>query len=149
LTMGVLRAMWIAKVKVVGAAVLAVAALGAGVAYHSEAVWAQQVAQASPAKPRSELEALRRENELLKLNLEVVLEKVRAQESELRTLRGKPAARGIALDGSVSGLTPAGTFTPDLNIPNKDNRLGHERPITVKKPEWRRPPSTSLPWPAR
>jgi hypothetical protein len=40
-------------------------------------------------KPRSELEALRRENELLKLNLEVVLEKVRAQEAELRTLRGQ------------------------------------------------------------
>src|SRR5262245_6290784 len=40
-------------------------------------------------KPRTELEALRRENELLKLNLEVVLEKVRSQETELRTLRGQ------------------------------------------------------------
>src|SRR5262249_17532266 len=38
-------------------------------------------------KPRSELEALRKENELLKLNLQVVLEKVRAQEAELHTLR--------------------------------------------------------------
>jgi RNA polymerase sigma factor (sigma-70 family) len=91
LTMGVLRAMWIAKVKVVVAAVFAVAALGAGVAYHSEGVRAEQVAQASPAKPRSELERLRREVELLKLNLEVMLEKVRAQEQELRELRGKKA----------------------------------------------------------
>src|SRR5207249_3634977 len=83
---------FLAKVKVVGAAVLLVAALGlGGVAYHSEAVWAGQTEQASKAKPRSELEALRRENELLKLNLEVVLEKVRAQEAELRALRGKAA----------------------------------------------------------
>ena len=43
-------------------------------------------------KPRSELEALRRENELLKLNLEVVLEKVRAQEAELRAFRGEAGA---------------------------------------------------------
>jgi hypothetical protein len=35
---------------------------------------------------------LRREVELLKLNLEVMLEKVRAQEQELRELRGKKAA---------------------------------------------------------
>src|SRR5262249_61697251 len=98
LTMGVLRAMWIAKVKVVVAAVFAVAALGAGVAYRSEAVRAEQVAQASPAKPRSELEALRRENELLKLNLEVVLEKVRTQEKELRALRGKAAGPQVNSD---------------------------------------------------
>jgi hypothetical protein len=52
--------------------------------------------QSGPAsaekRPRSELEALRHENELLKLNLEVVLEKVRAQEAELRTLRGQVKA---------------------------------------------------------
>jgi hypothetical protein len=41
----------------------------------------------------SEVEALRRENEFLKLNLEVVLEKVRAQEAELRALRGPSRAR--------------------------------------------------------
>jgi hypothetical protein len=50
-----------------------------------------------PAAPRaaSELEKLRRENELLKLNLEVVLEKVRAQEAELRTLRGLHARNEV------------------------------------------------------
>jgi RNA polymerase sigma factor (sigma-70 family) len=107
LTMGVLRAMWIAKIKVVGAAVLAVAALGAGVAYHSEAVRAEQVTPASPAKPRSELEALRREVELLKLNLEVVLEKVRSQENELRQFREKKAGPQLGLDdlkGYIQGL---------------------------------------------
>jgi RNA polymerase sigma factor (sigma-70 family) len=98
LTMGVLRAMCIAKVTVVVAAFCAVAALGVGVAYHSEAVRAEQVTQASPARPRSELEALRRENELLKLNLEVVLEKVRSQEKELRELRGKKAGPQLGQD---------------------------------------------------
>src|SRR6185295_9024154 len=47
---------------------------------------------APPDKPKNELEALRRENELLKLNLEVVLEKVRAQEAELQSVRKQLAA---------------------------------------------------------
>src|SRR5262249_51161234 len=75
LTMGVLRAMFFAKVKVVVAALLVVVALGAGgVAYRSETVWAGQAEQPGKAKPRSEVEELRRQVELLKLNLEVVLE---------------------------------------------------------------------------
>jgi hypothetical protein len=90
--------MWIAKMKVVVAAVFAVVALGVGVAYRSEAVQAEQVEQASPVKPRSELEALRRENELLKLNLEVVLEKVRTLEKEVRALRGKPGLPEAGLE---------------------------------------------------
>ena len=85
--------MFLAKVKVVVAAVLLVAALGiAGVAYRTETAWAGQAEQASKAKPRSELEALRHENELLRLNLEVVLEKVRAQEAQLRDQREKAQA---------------------------------------------------------
>jgi RNA polymerase sigma factor (sigma-70 family) len=93
LTTGVLRAMFLAKAKVVFAAVVLVAALGAGgVAYRSDSVWAGQAEPPSKAKPRTELEALRRENELLKLNLEVVLEKVRTQEQELRGFREKTKA---------------------------------------------------------
>jgi hypothetical protein len=84
--------MFFAKAKVVVAAVLVVAALAVGgVAYRADAP-AGQGAPVSPAKPRSELEALRHQNELLKLNLEVVLEKVRAQEAELRDLREKRQA---------------------------------------------------------
>jgi hypothetical protein len=45
-------------------------------------------------RPLSELEALRRENELLKLNLEVVLEKVRAQEAELRNVKAQAVQGG-------------------------------------------------------
>jgi hypothetical protein len=40
-------------------------------------------------KPLSELEVLRKENELLKLNLQVVLEKIRSQEADLRSLRAQ------------------------------------------------------------
>jgi RNA polymerase sigma factor (sigma-70 family) len=86
---GVLKAMLFTKLKLAAVVVL-VGALGAGgVAYQVGPAVAQ--AQA-PAKPRSELEELRRQNDLLRLNLEVVLEKVRAQEAELRTLKGQVRA---------------------------------------------------------
>jgi RNA polymerase sigma factor (sigma-70 family) len=93
-TKGVLRAMFLTKLKVVLGSVLVVGALGAGgLALQGDG--GRAAAQAVPPKgaaPPSDLEALRRENELLKLNLQVVLEKVRAQEDELRTLRGRVAA---------------------------------------------------------
>jgi len=75
---------------------LTVACLGlGGVAYQAQGQ--SPVPQGrGEARPRSELEALRRENELLKLNLEVVLEKVRAQEAELRGLRGVVASAKLA-----------------------------------------------------
>ena len=101
LTRGVLRAMFLTKLKVAVGAVLLAAALGAGgLAYHAQGARAAQPEKRADGRPRTEVEALRRENELLKLNLEVVLEKVRAQEAELRALRGKGKAaggRGVAV----------------------------------------------------
>jgi RNA polymerase sigma factor (sigma-70 family) len=89
----VFKTMFLAKLKLAVGAVVVVAALGAGgVAYQ---VGGPRVVQAAPeGKPASELEALKRENELLKLNLEVVLEKVRAQEAELRAVKSREAALG-------------------------------------------------------
>jgi hypothetical protein len=91
---GVLQAMFVTRLKRMVGAVLVVLAIGlGGVTLRGGA--APGAAQAAPPekqegnKPASELEALRKENELLKLNLQVVLEKVRAQEDELRTLKGK------------------------------------------------------------
>jgi hypothetical protein len=82
---GAFQTMLLAKLKLVVGAVMVVMALGAsGLVYK-----ASGQSTPGPKRPLSELEALRRENELLKLNLEVVLEKVRAQEGELRTLRGQ------------------------------------------------------------
>jgi NADPH-dependent glutamate synthase beta subunit-like oxidoreductase len=89
----VIKTMFFEKLKLAVGAVMVVAALGAGgVAYQ---VSGPRAAQAAPeGKPVSELEALRRENELLKLNLQVVLEKVRAQEAELRAVKGRVEALG-------------------------------------------------------
>jgi hypothetical protein len=52
-------------------------------------------------KPQSEVEALRKEVELLRLNLLVVLEKVRAQEAELSAFRGQ---RGPAAPAPAAGM---------------------------------------------
>jgi RNA polymerase sigma factor (sigma-70 family) len=90
---GVLNAMFFKKLKVAVVAVMVVAGLGVGgMAYQGGSSTAR--AQTA-AKPRTELEALRRENELLKLNLEVVLEKVRAQATELRTLKAQASASSV------------------------------------------------------
>ena len=84
LAKGALTAMFLSKLKTF-ATVLVVVVLGAGTIFYSAGS-----AQAPPGKgkPRSELEALRDENELLKINLRVTLEKIRALESEVTTLKG-------------------------------------------------------------
>jgi RNA polymerase sigma factor (sigma-70 family) len=105
LTKGVLTTMFLKKLKLVVGAVMLVAVLGAtGLAYRAGAqapstdeayrAGAQAPSTDKPRveKPLSEVEALRRENELLKLNLLVVLEKVRSQEAELRALRRRERA---------------------------------------------------------
>jgi RNA polymerase sigma factor (sigma-70 family) len=90
---GVMKAMLLKKLRLAVGAVMVLAALGAvGVGYQAGS--GSGVVQAAPPdKPANELEALRKENELLKLNLQVVLEKVRAQESELQGRRKQVAAR--------------------------------------------------------
>jgi RNA polymerase sigma factor (sigma-70 family) len=87
---GVMKAMLLTKVKCLAGLLLVVAlVLGAGGLVDPSVGAQDKPAPEKPAavKPRSELEALRHENELLKLNLTVVLEKVRAQEDELRALK--------------------------------------------------------------
>src|SRR5262249_35046450 len=90
---GAFQTMLLAKLKLAVGAVMVVMVLGAGgLAY-------QAAGQPAPGEPRregkalNELEALRRENEMLKLNLEVVLEKVRAQEAELRNVKAQAKQR--------------------------------------------------------
>jgi RNA polymerase sigma factor (sigma-70 family) len=89
---GVLKAMFLTRLKLVVAVVMVAAALGAGgFAYQAGGGQSPARADNPPAKPRSEQETLRKENELLKLNLEIVLEKVRAQDAEIRTLKAQAA----------------------------------------------------------
>jgi RNA polymerase sigma factor (sigma-70 family) len=103
LARGVLEAMFMAKLKLVVGAVMVLAALGAGgIAYRAGAGPTEANAAPPAEKPRSELETLRRENELLKLNLEVVLEKVRSLEADVRTLKGQ-SGRGAPAGGTRPG----------------------------------------------
>jgi hypothetical protein len=93
----VLKTMFLAKLKLAFGAVVVVAALGAGgVAYQVGGPRAVQAA--ADGKPLSELESLRKENELLRYNLQVILEKSRAQEAELRTLKDQAAAAKVTGD---------------------------------------------------
>jgi RNA polymerase sigma factor (sigma-70 family) len=95
---GVMKSMFIAKLKtVVGFSSFVVLAIGfGGLAYQT--VGAQNVPPAKQnVRPLNELEALRKENELLKLNLQVVLEKFHAQEIEIRTLKSNAAVKKTAV----------------------------------------------------
>jgi hypothetical protein len=128
LTKGVLRAMFLTKLKVAAGAVLLAVVLGAGgLAYRSGEAQAAQAQGPIEAKPRSELEALRRENELLKLNLEVVLEKVRALEGELRALRGKAKGGGSGAVNEPILRLPLHERPIDPNVPQADVRFRLER----------------------
>src|SRR5262249_30049449 len=71
-------------------------------------------------RPLTELEALRKENELLKLNLEVVLEKVRTQEAELRALRGTADRRKELDRAKEKLLQQAKEAAQDRNKVNPD-----------------------------
>jgi RNA polymerase sigma factor (sigma-70 family) len=95
---GVLKSMFLTKLKLMIGAVMIVTVLGAsGLVYRAAGQSESPAEKQSDGKPKSELERLRHENELLKLNLEVVLEKVRAQEAELRALKAQPAQTTIKL----------------------------------------------------
>jgi RNA polymerase sigma factor (sigma-70 family) len=134
LTRGVLRAMLLTKIKLVAGVVLLLAALGAGgVAYHTQGARAAQADKQADGKPRSELEALRRENALLKLNLEVVLEKVRTQAAELRTLRGQVKAAAAANGGDVFNVIVDTDGRVDLNVANsRPADLAHDAEAALK-----------------
>lgn len=119
LTKGVLKSMYVTRLKVVVAGIMIAGAVAAGgLAYRGTSSPGAVQAQTPPgkagaSKPRTEVEALRREVELLRLNLEVVLEKVRAQDAELRTLRG-PRATGKPRTGNHA--PPATTSERQLEL---------------------------------
>jgi hypothetical protein len=101
--------MFLAKLKLVVGTVMVVAALGAGgVAYQ---VSGPRPAQAAPeSKPQSELEALKKENELLKFNLQVVLEKARALEADVRALKQQAKTATATINTINNYSTPLHTI---------------------------------------
>jgi RNA polymerase sigma factor (sigma-70 family) len=99
----VMKAMLMKKLRLAVGGVLVVVALGVvGLGYQA----GNNPAVAQAARP-NELEALRKEVELLRLNLLVVLEKVRAQEAELRESRSKRVSEAPA-EGGISGMMRRG-----------------------------------------
>jgi hypothetical protein len=105
------------KVKVVLSSVLALLLFAvAGAAYQPGS---GPVGGKDKGRPLTELEALRRENELLKLNLEVVLEKVRAQEAELRKLRG-PTAEDLQRLRDLDRIRRLDAVPDKKAVPNAD-----------------------------
>jgi RNA polymerase sigma factor (sigma-70 family) len=108
---GVLKAMFAMKLKIVVATVLITAVLGAGgIAYRASG-------QSTSEKPPDDIEALRKENELLRLNVQVLLEKVRAQEAELLALKGKSP------EAPKEDRLPTPPLVRDADITRSQNNL--------------------------
>jgi hypothetical protein len=117
---GVMKAMFLKKLRLVIGMSLVLAAVGAVGLGQFPSGGGNAVQAAPPERPLNELEALKRENELLKLNLEVVLEKVRAQEAELREVRGRKDAGGkMGMSGHASGSMsgPPGGYPAGSGLP--------------------------------
>jgi RNA polymerase sigma factor (sigma-70 family) len=131
---GALKTMFLTKLKLAVGTLVVVAALGAsGLAYRATGQSQPPTPEKRIAgKPLTEVEALRKENELLKLNLEVVLEKVRAQEAELRALKGW---KGV------------GPTVPGDNQPQRNGQQSLTGPNPKPNDGQLRPPSTDAPRP--
>jgi len=119
---GVLNAMFLTKLKIVVAAVLMTVALGmGGIAFR-----AAEPAAPGGSRPPTELETLRKENELLRLNLLVLLEKIHAQEAQLAALKG-PVDGGSVVLGGVKVKVAEERELADKVVPEKAlNKLATE-----------------------
>jgi RNA polymerase sigma factor (sigma-70 family) len=146
---GVMKVMLVKKLRLLVGAVMVAAAFGAVgfVCRPGDEARAQQFT--APEKERgdgkhsSELEALRKENELLKFNLHVLLEKAAAQEKELEALRGRKGPAG----GPATVPTGPSTGTSPMR-PGPGSPKDAPMPGGIKTPGSSRPPpgdANSLP----
>jgi RNA polymerase sigma factor (sigma-70 family) len=89
---GVLKSMFVAKLKLLAGLLVVAVALGAGGFAYQTGKPAAVRADTPAAKAPTELDVLRKEVELLKLKLALLDKKVAEQEAQLRTLKGQPRA---------------------------------------------------------
>jgi RNA polymerase sigma factor (sigma-70 family) len=126
----VLRAMLMTKLKFGVVGLLAVVLLGAGgIAYQ-----AAGQAPGAGARPPTDLEVLSREVQILKLQVELLQEKMRGQEAALRALsrQAGPAGAGSSLRPPPGGQKPA---EPDTAPPRGQKRDAYDRlPPEGQKP---------------
>ena len=111
---GVMKAMLLKKLRLVVGTVMVLVALGAlGLGYQANGGSGAARRRRRTGR-RMSWRLCRKENELLKLNLQVVLEKVRAQETEIQGLHKQVAAR--TLNGKGAAVVDLDNDT-DLVIP--------------------------------
>jgi RNA polymerase sigma factor (sigma-70 family) len=118
LTKGVFQSMMIKKLKVMVASVMVAAVLGAcglGACYT-----AAVQAGATTADRKDDLEALRKENDLLRRSLELALDKVRAQDAELRKARDQALLYKKALGERVYSYNMKTVIVEELKDPAAD-----------------------------
>jgi uncharacterized protein (TIGR03066 family) len=129
LTREVLKAMFLTRLKAAVAVAAVVVTLGVtGVACRLPRTPAVNAAPSTNTDatvreapktnaPPSEPEALRRENELLKLNLRITLEKLEATEAELRALKGKAAPAQARTRAKLVGVWQSvGSRMPVMSV---------------------------------
>jgi RNA polymerase sigma factor (sigma-70 family) len=143
LTKGALKTMFLSKLKWTVGAVMIAAALGAtSLAYRSSGPMSFGQVVAAPAdkeaggRSATELELLRREVELLKLKLEVVQEKQKAQEAELRSLRAASGGAAVPPGRTEKGRQRSAEPRPEADerarsrgaaVPREGNQRSLER----------------------
>jgi RNA polymerase sigma factor (sigma-70 family) len=124
---GVMQAMLMRKLKLTVVAVLVTAALGAvGLACRSgdEARAQDPAARAGDGKPVNELEALRRENQRLRKNIEILLDRISAQDAAVKAQAQAARTR----NASDTALALEAYFAAvDVNAPAKEkSNQGHQ-----------------------
>ncbi len=141
LTTRVMKTMLMTKLKMITASALMALAIGAsGLAYYATIGAGTALAQDGNAK--SELEALRKENDLLRRSLELALDKVRTQETSLREMTAARDAdrKNANVTQGIIYLDPytstVGTSLPTLTgaygnlAVQPGNIIGHFNPAT-------------------
>jgi RNA polymerase sigma factor (sigma-70 family) len=129
------KAMFISKLKATVASVVVLASLGAvGLVYSGG-----DGTRSGPAKPQSELEKLRKENELLRVNLRVTLEKIQVLENELRAFKGPDNAadanqRWSALQQSVKPSEPGKPFFYQSVKPSEPGKTFYYQSVKPSEP---------------
>jgi RNA polymerase sigma factor (sigma-70 family) len=123
---GTMKMMFLAKLKtVIGTSVVALVLGVGGLIYNAE-VGPRGAQAGDEPKSISELEKLRKENDLLKMNLKVTLEKIISQEEELKRLKGQGKAAALA-DFTSNGVLEIGHA--DTFIDTGKATLNQSKPV--------------------
>jgi RNA polymerase sigma factor (sigma-70 family) len=131
----VLKAMLMTKARVTTALALAVALLGGGALVYQAAGQDRPVETRAAARPLTEVEILQREVAVLKLQMEILQEKVRTQGEEMRSLRGRvggtPGGKGPGTPGMGGTGQPGSTSPVPVTTPSGFPPATSEVPVTL------------------